>query len=65
MEFYNHARRSLIAKNFIKQGTIITNKDIIIKRPSYGIHPSNLELVVGRIAKQDIQEDEPIKWDMI
>lgn len=65
MEFYNHARRSLIAKNFIKQGTIITNKDIIIKRPSYGIHPSNLELVVGRIAKQDIKEDEPIKWDMI
>lgn len=65
MEFYNHARRSLMAKRFIKQGNLITDDDIIIKRPNYGIHPSNLELVVGRIAKQDIQEDEPITWDMI
>jgi N,N'-diacetyllegionaminate synthase len=65
IEFYNHARRSLIAKRFIKQGTIITDNDIIIKRPNYGIHPSNIELVVGRIAKLDIQEDEPITWDMI
>lgn len=65
MEFYNHARRSLMAKRFIKRGTLITDEDIIIKRPNYGIHPSNLELVVGRMAQQDIHEDEPITWDKI
>jgi len=65
MEFYNHARRSLMASRPIKRGTVITDDDVIIKRPNYGIHPSNLELVVGRTAQTDIEEDEPITWDKI
>jgi sialic acid synthase SpsE len=65
MEFYTNARRSLIAKNNIKAGSIIRDEDVIVKRPNYGIHPGALSLVVGRIAKVDISEDEPLTWDKL
>lgn len=65
MEFFTNARRSLIAGKTIKKGSIITDDDVVIKRPNYGIHPSQLNFVVGRIAQQDIQVDEPLTWDKI
>jgi len=64
MEFFNNARRSIIAAKNIRKGNVIQNEDIIIKRPGYGIHPSMLNVVVGRVAKVDIREDEPITWEM-
>lgn len=65
LEFYENARRSIIARREIKKGTKIGLDDIIVKRPNYGIHPSHLPLVIGRIAQQDIEIDEPITWDRI
>lgn len=65
MEFFTNARRSLIAKRAIKKGTIITDDDVVIKRPNYGMHPSMLPIVIGRTAKEDIVEDEPITWENI
>lgn len=65
MEFYNNARRSLISKRNINIGEFIKDEDIIIKRPGTGIHPSQLDLVVGRKAVKNIEVDDPIKWDMI
>lgn len=65
MDFYKNSRRSLIARRDIFKGSIINDEDIIIKRPGYGIHPSQIELVIGRTALTDIPADEPIKWSMI
>ncbi len=65
MEFYKNARRSIIAARTINQGDIILDEDLVIKRPGYGIHPSQLQLVIGRAAKQNIDEDSPITWDLI
>ncbi|MCE3278363.1 MAG: N-acetylneuraminate synthase [Bacteroidetes bacterium] len=65
MELYTKARRSIIAKTKINKGHIITGNDIVIKRPGLGIHPSQIELVIGKKAIKDIEEDEPITWDMI
>jgi N,N'-diacetyllegionaminate synthase len=65
MEFYKNARRSLIAKIQIKAGSKIREEDIIIKRPNYGIHPEHLNIVVGMIAKIDIEKDEPITWEKL
>ena len=65
MEFYQNARRSIIARQNIKKGQKIRLEDIIIKRPSYGIHPSEMSIVVGREAKVDIIADEPITWEKI
>jgi len=65
MEFFQNARRSLQAAREIHKGKVIAEEDIIIKRPGYGIHPSLINLVIGRQAKQDIQSDEPITWEML
>jgi sialic acid synthase SpsE len=65
MEFYQKARRSIIAKRNIAKGEIIKDEDLIIKRPGYGIHPSQLAIVVGRIAQTDIEADEPLTWEVI
>ncbi|MFX1256290.1 MAG: N-acetylneuraminate synthase family protein [Promethearchaeota archaeon] len=59
------ARRSIIAKRKIPQGKVIEQEDIIIKRPGYGIPPKFLDIVVGRTAMKDIDEDDIITWDMI
>jgi len=64
-EFYQNARRSIIANKNIKKGEIISEDHLIIKRPNYGIHPSNFNVVVGRKAKKNIQKDDPIKWENI
>ncbi len=62
---YKLARRSIIARKVIPKGKIIDESDLIIKRPGYGIAPKFFNIIVGRIAKIDIDEDEIITWDMI
>lgn len=63
-ENYEKGRRSLIARMDIKKGTIVTEEMITSKRPGYGIKPKYLDMVVGRIAKADISEDDILLWDM-
>jgi len=60
-----YARRSIVAKTDIPQGTKITEDMLDFKRPGTGITPKFLELVVGRTAKKDIKNDEIIKWECI
>ncbi len=62
---YKLARRSIIAANKICRGEIIKKSDLIIKRPGYGIPPKFLDIIIGREARKDIDEDEIITWDMI
>ncbi len=64
-DLYTKARRSIIARNKIDKGQLIKENDIIIKRPGLGIHPTQINLVVGKVAKITIEEDEPITWEMI
>ena len=64
-ENYEKGRRSIIAARDIPKGTTITRDMLIIKRPSYGIKPKLINLVIGRKAKVDIEYDQWITWDMI
>ena len=57
-EFYENARRSIIANKNIKKGEIISEDHIVIKRPNYGIHPSNFEIIIGRKAQNNIEKDD-------
>jgi sialic acid synthase SpsE len=57
-----YARRSIVAKTGIPQGTTITEDMLDFKRPGTGIAPKFLELVVGRTAKKDIKNDRIIRW---
>ncbi len=65
MEFYQNARRSLIAARNIKSGEVLQSQDIVVKRPGYGIHPSMIDQIVGRVARVDIDFDNPITWNVI
>ena len=64
-EVYEKARRSIIAKYDIPAGVVITRDMLVVKRPGYGIAPKFMDIVVGKHARVDIDEDEWITWDMI
>ncbi len=58
-------RMSLASKVFIKKGTFITMDMLTQKRPGTGIPPKNIAVVIGSIAKRDIQEDEILIYEDI
>jgi N,N'-diacetyllegionaminate synthase len=64
-EMYRLARRGLIAARDIPAGTVIEREHLVVKRPGYGIAPKDLEHVVGRIARVDIETDDILTWEMI
>jgi N,N'-diacetyllegionaminate synthase len=64
-EMYQKARRSLVAARDIARGTPIERSMIAIKRPGFGIRPKFVDLVVGRVAKVDIEEDTVLTWEML
>ena len=64
-EMHEKARRSLVAACAIPKGTPIDRSMVTIKRPGFGIRPKFLDLVIGRVAKADIEEDTVLTWDMV
>jgi sialic acid synthase SpsE len=64
-EMYTLARRSIVAAAEIPEGTTIAREHLTVKRPGFGIAPKHMPLVVGRIARVDIGEDDIVTWDMV
>ena len=60
-----HARRSLVTTMDISKGTIINREHLTWKRPAHGISPKDIENVLGKKAKRDIEHDEVLKWDYL
>ena len=60
-----HARRSLVAAKDIAEGETITREHIEIKRPGTGIPPKMVNLVVGRVAREEIEADDILFWEMV
>ncbi len=56
------ARKSIHTNKAISKGSIITNSDLIMKRPGTGISPMLIDIVVGRIALRDLEEDYCLEW---
>jgi N,N'-diacetyllegionaminate synthase len=54
------ARKSIVAKSDIKEGDILTEENLTIKRPGNGISPMRWDEIVGTVASRDYQEDELI-----
>jgi N-acetylneuraminate synthase/N,N'-diacetyllegionaminate synthase len=61
----NFARRSIVASVKIPKGTVIQKEMLSIKRPGSGIPPKYINLVVGRVAKSEIEKDELLRWDKL
>lgn len=64
-EMYHLARRGLVAACNIPQGTKITREMLEVKRPGWGILPKMMDIVIGRTANVDIEEDDILTWEMI
>ena len=54
------ARRSVVARVNIPKGTVITEAMLDIKRPGTGIEPKYIDKVIGAVARQRIQQGEPL-----
>ncbi len=57
MENHRIGRRSLIAARNLNKGDVLALKDIVIKRPAFGLHPKFLQEVIGRKVNKDIEAD--------
>ncbi len=55
------ARKSIVAKHSIKKGEIFSEDNITVKRPGTGISPMDWDKVIGKLAKQDFEEDDLIQ----
>ena len=59
------ARRSLVLTRDMKAGEVITEQDLMPKRPGTGINPRFMDIVVGRKVLTDLAEDTILTWEMI
>ena len=58
-------RRSIVAKNDIGKGSVISQSDIAFKRPGTGISPADVDDVIGKVANVDISKDTLIAYEML
>ena len=59
------ARRSLVLTHAKAKGEVLTEADVVQKRPGTGIPPKFRDVVVGRAVRADLPEDTILTWDMI
>lgn len=59
------ARRSLVARVAITQGTRLTADLLDVKRPGTGLPPAFLDELDGWVAACDIPEDATLEWEML
>lgn len=55
------ARKSIIAKKYIKKGEFLNDENLTTKRPGNGISPMKWFEVIGNTAIRDFEEDELIE----
>lgn len=58
------ARKSIVAKKYIKKGEKLTDLNITTKRPGTGISPMRWDEVIGKFACQNFDEDDLIKLEV-
>jgi len=55
-------RKSVVLNRSVKAGERLSEHDIAIKRPGYGIGPKHFEQVVGRAIAADMEKDAVLSW---
>jgi sialic acid synthase SpsE len=59
------ARRCIVAAHGLRAGQVLTESDLVAKRPATGIPVAMWDEVLGRRLVHDIGEDEALEWDDI
>ena len=62
LSIMKQTRRSILANIKICKGTVLTEEMFCYKRPGTGIDPQYTDILVGRIARRDIEKEEIITW---
>jgi len=57
--------KKLVAARDLPPGYSIRREDIAIKSPGDGLHPFDLDKVIGRITRQALREDEDISFEVL
>ena len=57
-------RKSLFVVKNIKKGELFTKENLRPIRPGYGLHTKYYEDVIGKKCKLDVDEGEPLNWNM-
>ncbi len=58
-------RRSLFIVAQVKAGELFTEKNVRSVRPSNGLPPKYLSVVLGKRAARDIERGTPLSWDLV
>jgi sialic acid synthase SpsE len=58
-----HARRSIVARRSLPSGAVLSEQDLICKRPGTGMSPRHWDEVIGRRTARAIEADALIAWD--
>lgn len=64
-EIMKFVRKSIVAKQDIKKGSIIDWDMLTIKRPGTGLKPVDLDKLIGKKTKRYISKDEIFQFDMV
>lgn len=58
-------RRSLFVVKDVKKGELFTAENVRVIRPADGLHPRELDNVLGKTAAQDIAFGTPLSWELV
>jgi len=58
-------RRSLFVVKDIKKGEVFSSENVKSIRPSDGLKPGCINMVLGKKAKVDIKRGTPLNWDLL
>lgn len=56
------ARKSIVAKSYIRRGEVFTANNLTVKRPGDGVSPMLWDEILGAVSDRDYNEDEMIVW---
>lgn len=58
-------RRSLYIARDLKSGMTLSEKDIRVIRPGYGLEPKYFDVFMGKKVNKDLTKGTPVTWDII
>jgi len=62
MEKRKKFRRSLVARQALSKGHVLSESDFDAKRPGIGVAPDEIQYVVGRTLASDLAVDQVLRW---
>ncbi|MDU9048385.1 MAG: pseudaminic acid synthase [Candidatus Electrothrix sp. Rat3] len=58
-------RRSLYVTEDMKEGDVLTKENLRVIRPGYGLKPKYIDMLLGKIVRQNIKKGTPMRWEFI